>query len=127
MEPMQLRIARHSDRLEQVVHFYRDQLGLPELGRFEDHAGYNGVFIDLPGTNVHLEFTTGGGHGAPAPHPESLLVLYLGGWDEVRAAARRVTDAPVSPANPYWAEQGITLADPDGFRVVLAASVWSGD
>jgi catechol 2,3-dioxygenase-like lactoylglutathione lyase family enzyme len=112
MHPMQVHIARHTDRLEEVVHFYRDQLGLPERGRFEAHAGYDGVFIDLPGTHAHLEFTTGGAHGAPPPHPESLLVLYLGSWDVVRAAADRVTDAPVAPANPYWAECGVTLADP---------------
>jgi catechol 2,3-dioxygenase-like lactoylglutathione lyase family enzyme len=126
MQPMQVRIARHTDRLEEVVHFYRDQLGLLERGRFEAHAGYDGVFIDLPGTNAHLEFTTGGAHSAPAPHPESLLVLYLGSWDAVRAAAGRVPEAAVSPANPYWAEHGVTLADPDGFRVVLSADVWSG-
>jgi catechol 2,3-dioxygenase-like lactoylglutathione lyase family enzyme len=122
---MQVRIARHTDRLDEVVRFYRDGLGLPELGRFEDHAGYDGVFLDLPGTDAHLEFTTGGAHAAPEPHPESLVVIYLGSWDAVRAAAERAAAAPVEPANPYWAEHGITLADPDGFRVVLAASSWS--
>jgi catechol 2,3-dioxygenase-like lactoylglutathione lyase family enzyme len=122
---MQVRVARHTERLDEVVRFYRDALGLAELGRFEDHAGYDGVFLDLPGTGAHLEFTTGGAHAAPEPHPESLLVLYLGSWAAVRAAAARAGTAPVEPANPYWAEHGITLADPDGFRVVLAASAWS--
>jgi catechol 2,3-dioxygenase-like lactoylglutathione lyase family enzyme len=121
---MQVRVARHTDRLEEVVRFYRDDLGLPELGRFEAHAGYDGVFLDLPGTGAHLEFTTGGAHPAPQPHPESLVVLYLGSWDAVRAAADRAGAEPVAPANPYWAEHGITLADPDGFRVVLAAATW---
>lgn len=124
---MQVRIARHTDRLEEVVRFYRDQLGLSELGRFEAHGGYDGVFLDLPGTGAHLEFTTGGAHGRPSPHPESLLVLYLGSWDAVRAAAHRVAGAPVTPANPYWAEHGVTFADPDGFRVVLAARSWGSD
>ena len=54
---MQVRFARHTDRLDEVVRFYRDRLGLPEFGRFEDHAGYDGVFLDLPGTGAHLEFT----------------------------------------------------------------------
>jgi hypothetical protein len=31
-----------------------------------------------------VELTTGGGHGAPTPHPESLLVLYLGDEDGFR-------------------------------------------
>jgi catechol 2,3-dioxygenase-like lactoylglutathione lyase family enzyme len=127
MRRVQVRIARHTDRLEEVVHFYRDQLGLPELGRFAAHAGYDGVFLGLPGTGAHLEFTTGGAHGAPPSHAESLLVLYLGTWDAVLVAADRVTGAPVTPANPYWAEHGLTFADPDGFRVVPAGSSWSSD
>lgn len=103
------------------MRFYRDRLGLPELGRFEDHAGYDGVFLDLPGTGTHLEFTTGGRHAAPEPHPESLLVLFLGDWETVRAVAKRLDGEPLEPANPYWAEHGLTFADPDGFRIVLAA------
>jgi catechol 2,3-dioxygenase-like lactoylglutathione lyase family enzyme len=121
---MRVRFARHTDRLEEVAAFYRDRLGLPELGRFEDHAGYDGVFLDLPGTGAHLELTAGGEHGAPVPHAESLLVLYLGSWDAVREAAERAGVDPVEPANPYWAEHGLTIEDPDGFRVVLAAGSW---
>jgi len=109
------------------VRFYRDRLGLPELGRFQQHDGYDGVFIDLPGASAHLEFTSGGRHAAPEPHPEPLLVLYLGDWETVRAVAKRLDEAPVEPANPYWAEHGLTFADPDGFRVVLAAQSWSSD
>ena len=116
---MQVRFARHTDRFDQVVRFYRDGLELPEIGRFEGHAGYDGVFFDLPGTGAHLEFTTGGAHPAPEPHPESLLVLYLGGAEAVAAVLERVGAEPVEPANPYWAEHGVTLEDPDGFRVVL--------
>ena len=72
---MELRVARHTDRLDEVVAFYRDRVGLPELGRFTDHDGYDGVLLDLPGTGSHLEFTAGGDLPAPEPHPESLLVL----------------------------------------------------
>jgi catechol 2,3-dioxygenase-like lactoylglutathione lyase family enzyme len=72
---MHVRVARHTDRLEELVAFYRDGIGLPEIGRFTDHDGYDGVFLELPGTKAHLEFTTGGEHAAPEPHPESLLVL----------------------------------------------------
>ena len=121
---MQVRFARHTDRLDEVVRFYRDGLGLREIGSFRDHDGYDGVFLDLPGTESHLEFTTGGEHDAPAPHPESLLVLYLGSADAVRQARERVGATPVEPANPYWAENGVTLADPDGFRVVLVPTAW---
>jgi ribosomal protein S18 acetylase RimI-like enzyme/catechol 2,3-dioxygenase-like lactoylglutathione lyase family enzyme len=120
----QLRVARHTERLEQVVAFYRDGLGLPEVGRFSGHAGYDGVFLELPGTAAHLELTSGGGHGGPAPHPESLLVLYLGDQQAVRAAAARLGTDPVAPANPYWAGHGLTFEDPDGFRVVLVPERW---
>ncbi|MBI5104411.1 MAG: GNAT family N-acetyltransferase [Solirubrobacterales bacterium] len=121
---MQLRVARHTERLDEVVAFYRDGLGLPEVGGFRDHDGYDGVFLELPGTGAHLELTSGGGHGAPAPHPESLLVLYLGGEDAVRRAAGRLGADPVAPANPYWAAHALTFEDPDGFRVVLVPARW---
>jgi catechol 2,3-dioxygenase-like lactoylglutathione lyase family enzyme len=116
---MQVRVARHTERLEEVLAFYRDGLGLPEIGRFHDHDGYDGVFLDIPGTGAHLELTAGGRHGAPTPHPESLLVLYVGDDVGVQAIAARIEVERVTPANPYWAAHGVTFEDPDGFRVVL--------
>jgi catechol 2,3-dioxygenase-like lactoylglutathione lyase family enzyme len=124
-QAMQLRVARHTERLDALVRFYRDGLGLPELGRFEDHDGYEGVFLEVPGTGAHLELTAGGVHSAPVPHPESLLVLYLGDEQTVRAVAARLGAEPVAPANPYWAEHGLTFEDPDGFRVVLVPERWA--
>ena len=121
---MQVRFARHTDRFDEVVAFYRDGLGLPEIGRFERHADYDGVFLALPGTGAHLELTTGGEHPAPEPHPETLLVLYLGSDEAVAAIVGRLGVAPVAPANPYWAENGVTIEDPDGFRIVLAPRGW---
>ncbi len=122
---MQVRFARHTDRLDEVAAFYRDGIGLPETGRFRDHAGYAGVFLDLPGTAAHLELTTGGDLGAPAPHPETLLVLYLGDRSRVQEVVARVGPVETEPANPYWREHGITLADPDGCLVVLVPGAWT--
>jgi catechol 2,3-dioxygenase-like lactoylglutathione lyase family enzyme len=116
---MQVRVARHTNRLAEIVRFYRDGLGLCEIGRFKDHDGYDGVFLAVTGTDTHLEFTTGGEYGGPVPHPESLLVLYLGSPDAVTEVCERVGAQPVEPANPYWKAHGVTLVDPDGFRVVL--------
>jgi catechol 2,3-dioxygenase-like lactoylglutathione lyase family enzyme len=121
---LQVRIARHTDRLAEVVAFYRDGIGLPVIGGFEGHDGYDGVFLDLPGTGTHLELTSGGGRSAavphaPVPHPESLLVLYLGDRVSVDAAVARAGVEPVIAENPYWGRNGVTLEDPDGFRVVL--------
>jgi hypothetical protein len=36
----------------------------------------------------------------------------------------RLGAEPVGPANPYWAEHGVTFEDPDGFRVVLVPEPW---
>ena len=116
---MRVRLARHTERLEEIVDFYGKGLGLPELGRFDGHDGYDGVFFALPGTDAHLEFTRGGAHRAPEPHPETLLVLYLGDAERVEEARKRVDATAIEPANPYWAAHGVTLVDPDGFSVVL--------
>jgi catechol 2,3-dioxygenase-like lactoylglutathione lyase family enzyme len=116
---MELRVARHTDRLDELVAFYRDGIGLEEIGGFRDHDGYDGVFLAVPGTGAHLEFTSGGAHDTPRPHPETLLVFYLGSQDAVDAIVQRLDAQPVEPANPFWGEHGVTVEDPDGFRVVL--------
>ena len=97
-----VRVARPTDRLEEVVRFYAEDLGLPELGRFEGHAGYSGVLLGLPGAEHHLEFTA---HvdGTPglAPTPENLLVLYLDAARFDAAVPRlRARHAPVALENP---------------------------
>jgi catechol 2,3-dioxygenase-like lactoylglutathione lyase family enzyme len=124
MAKMQVRFARQTDRLTDVVRFYRDGLGLQEIGRFEDHDGYDGVFLAVPGSYAHLEFTTGGQHDAPSPHPETLLVLYLGSTGAVNEIRERLGSHSVEPTNPYWKLQGVTLVDPDGFQVVLVPGSW---
>ncbi|WP_223884761.1 VOC family protein [Nocardia colli] len=120
----QVRIARPTDRLDEVVRFYVEGLGLRELFRFTNHDGYDGVMVGLPGTGYHLEFTThvDGSPGA-APSAENLLVLYFSAAAQMSAAARRLTEfgaEPVEAENPYWtANGGLTFPDPDGWRVVL--------
>jgi GNAT superfamily N-acetyltransferase/catechol 2,3-dioxygenase-like lactoylglutathione lyase family enzyme len=121
---IQLRVARHTERLDELVRFYRDGLGLIELGGFRDHDGYDGVFLEVPGSGTHLELTAGGSHNAPLPHPESLLVLYLGDQESVQAVSTRLSIDPVAPANSYWAQHGTTFSDPDGFCVVLVPERW---
>ena len=119
---MKLRIARHTDQLDEVVAFYRDRVGFPEIGRFQGHDGYDGVFLEIPGPGAHLEFTTGGGHHARDPHPESLLVLYVDGQEEFDAIAERLAQPPVAPANPYWQRNARAYTDPDGFQILLTLS-----
>ena len=45
---MQLPVARHTERLQRVVGFYRDGIGLTEVGGFRGHDGYDGVFLAVP-------------------------------------------------------------------------------
>ncbi|MFG2043866.1 VOC family protein [Dactylosporangium sp. NPDC048998] len=121
---MQVRFARQTARLDEVVAFYRDRLGLPEIGRSAGHDGYDGVMLDLPGTGAHLEFTATAHLAPPAAHEEQLIVLYLGDRAAVEALVARSGATPVPSANPYWDRVGVTVADPDGFRVVLVAGAW---
>ena len=121
----QVRIARPTDRLAEVVAFYTEKLGLPVLYRFEAHDGYDGVMLGLPDSGYHLEFTSHvDGSPCRAPTADNLLVLYFSGVEHMRAAAERLRAAgeqPVTMENPYWAAHGaVAFADPDGWRVVLA-------
>jgi hypothetical protein len=38
---VQVRIARHTERLDDAVAFYRDGIGLTQVGEFRDHGGYD--------------------------------------------------------------------------------------
>jgi len=118
-----LRVARPTDNLQQVTRFYRDGLGFAELFRFENHAGFDGVMLGLPGAPYHLEFTRAHGSSAGrAPSEDHLLVFYLPDekeWKEAVARFERAGYAPVAPFNPYWQQFGATFEDPDGYRIVL--------
>jgi catechol 2,3-dioxygenase-like lactoylglutathione lyase family enzyme len=115
------RVARPARDLARSVRFYRDLLGLPVVGGFEGHAGYDGVFFGLPGGG-ELELTAGPVQPAPATE-EDLLVLYLRTHHEVEATGARLTAAGVTRVaapNPYWNRTGQTYLDPDGYRLVVA-------
>jgi hypothetical protein len=119
----QVRIARPTDRLKEVVRFYHDGLGLPIIGSFSGHAGYSGVMLGLPGSTFHLEFTQfDGGSPGQAPSRDNLLVLYIPQRAERERLASQLHALgypQVAPENPYWEGRSVTIADPDGWRVVL--------
>ena len=120
---VQVRVARPTDRLEEVVRFYRDGLGLKVIGSFEGHAGYTGVMLGLPGHEYHLEFTTHAeGSPCPAPTKDNLLVFYVQDRQAIEQLTKHLAGMghfPVAPENPYWSKHGATFEDPDGWRVVL--------
>lgn len=119
-----VRIARPTDRLEEVVAFYRDGVGLPVIGSFEGHAGYSGIMLGLPGTSYHLEFTHHeDGSDCPAPSRDNLLVFYMYDRAVMDRIVERLTTMgypSVPPENPYWSvDRSVTIEDPDAWRVVL--------
>ena len=124
----QLRIARPVGDLERSVALYRDGLGLAELGRFADHAGFDGVMLGLPGLPWHVEFTVCRTHPMrPTPTPEDLLVFYLPDAEVWRARCATMAAAgfrEVPAFNPYWQRRGRSFEDPDGYRVVLQQAEW---
>jgi catechol 2,3-dioxygenase-like lactoylglutathione lyase family enzyme len=124
-----LRVARPTNDLERLIHFYRDGLGFEVLFRFSGHDGFDGVMLGWKGAPWHLEFTRVQGHTAPrAPSEDHLLVLYLPHHPEWEAAIRRMRDAgytPVASFNPYWDRNGASFEDPEGYRVVLQNAAWT--
>jgi len=124
-----LRIARPTDKLAEVVQFYRDGLGLQVLGEFKDHQDFDGVMLGHKTGGYHLEFTHNRRHHAGrAPTAENLLVLYVPDTDAWTQAVARMEAAghqSVKPFNPYWDKHGKTFEDPDGYRVVLQKGSWS--
>ena len=118
-----VRIARPTNQLEKIATFYRDVVGLPELGRFEKHEGYSGVMIGLPDISYHLELVS---HedGIPniAPTREDFLVFYIDDQAAIEALVERLAShgyTPVEPENLYWAFGGVTYEDPDGYGLIF--------
>ena len=107
---------------------YRHGLGLVVIGSFEDHAGFDGVMLGVPGAGYHFEFTHCKTHPvAPTPTREDLAVFYLPMASEWQSACTDMLAAgftQVTAFNPYWDAQGRTFEDHDGYCVVLQNAAW---
>ncbi|MGM7682577.1 VOC family protein [Cytobacillus sp. Hm23] len=123
---VQFRIARPTDNFEEVITFYEEGLGLTRIGSFQNHDGYDGVMFGLPGVEYHLEFTRHiDGSPCPAPTKDNLLVFYIPDINEITEIKTKLDLMgyhEVEPENQYWKEKGITIEDPDGWRIVLMHS-----
>jgi catechol 2,3-dioxygenase-like lactoylglutathione lyase family enzyme len=124
-----LRVARPTNNLTALRHFYVEGLGLQELYAFTGHDGFDGLMIGHPQAPYHLEFTQQAHHQVPpAPTTENLLVFYLPEPNAWQAAVARMEAAgyqAVPAYNTYWDQLGRTFEDPDGYRVVLQQAAWS--
>ncbi|MEH0157133.1 VOC family protein [Limibacter armeniacum] len=120
---MDFRIARHTTKLVPLIHFYHELLGLEILGSFEDHKGYDGVFLGIQGESWHIEFTVSKQEPKHASDPDDLLVFYSNTDDEYKQLIenlRQHKTPEAVPSNPYWVDNGTTFLDPDGFRIVIS-------
>lgn len=120
---VQIRVARPTDKLQELVRFYHEGLQFPIIGSFAKHAGYDGIMLGMPDGSIHLEFTQHQeGSACPAPTKDNLLVFYFSTPAERNAYAERLVGLGypvVEPENPYWRQHGVTFEDPDGWRIVL--------
>jgi len=125
----QLRIARPVTSLERSAEMYRRGLGVEEIGRFENHDGFDGVMLGAPGARYHLELTRRRSHPlVPTPTAEDLIVVYVPARPEWEIACESMIAAGfvrVDSFNPHWEERGRTFQDPDGYRFVVQNRTWN--
>ncbi|THF88004.1 VOC family protein [Deinococcus sp. KSM4-11] len=123
-----VRLARPSLNLTAAERFYVEGLGLSVLYRSAEDAFADLLMLGIPGAGWHLELTRPRKNALqPTPTGEDLLVLYLGRVPDPETLAR-LEDCGgrrVPAENPYWEQWGVTIADPDGYRLVLCQRSWS--
>lgn len=124
-----LRIARPTRDLAAAERFWLDGVGLDVLWRTADPSPgeHRLTMVGVPGGSWHLELVDDPESAeASRPSDEDLLVIYLSepvheAWlARIEAAGGRRTSA----RNPYWDRWGVTVIDPDGYRLVLSTRTW---
>lgn len=121
-----LRLARPSRDLA-AERFYVHGLGLDVLHRATATTPdeHDLLMLGWPGAAWHLELVAG---PEPAPTAEDLLVLYVGGpVDDALTARLEEAGGRRVRQGPYWDRWGVTVQDPDGYRLVLSTRSWSND
>jgi catechol 2,3-dioxygenase-like lactoylglutathione lyase family enzyme len=120
---MTFRFARHTNDLEQIKSFYIDILGFELLGGFENHNGYDGVFIGKSNENWHLEFTKTKEVICFDFKEDDTLVFYPESKMEFDLLINKLQSHEIEfikAKNPYWNENGKMILDPDGYRILIS-------
>ncbi|MCQ8827724.1 VOC family protein [Streptomyces malaysiensis] len=126
-----IRIARPSRDLAAAERFWCAGLGLSVVYRAEggDRPGeHDLLMVGWPDASWHLELVHEAAHPVePRPTEEDLLVIYLDEAvpGELVARLTQHGGTRVASPNPYWNEWGVTIEDPDGYRLVLCRRDWS--
>ncbi|MFJ9952332.1 VOC family protein [Kitasatospora sp. NPDC091207] len=126
---MRVRLARPSRNLAAAERFYVDGLGLDILWRTTERVPgeHDLLMVGPAGGSWHFELTHDPEHPLePTPTVDDLFVVYLGAPVDEAAVARleAAGGTRVAAHNPYWDEFGVTVADPDGYRLVLCSRSW---
>ena len=123
-----IRITRPTNKMQAIIRFYRDGLGLEKINHYEDPNGFESILFGKKGMDYHLEFTHEKGHVVKdAPSDENMLVFYIPDqdeWFEIIERMERAGFNPVKPYNPSWEKKGVTFCDCEGYRVVLQNCMW---
>ncbi|WP_030056354.1 MULTISPECIES: VOC family protein [Streptomyces] len=126
---MRVRIARPSRDLAAAERFYVGGLGLDVLWRTTERVSgkHDLLMVGPPGGSWHFELTHDPEHPLePTPTVDDLFVVYLGAPADEALIARleAAGGTRVTSHNPYWDEFGVTITDPDGYRLVLCSRSW---
>ena len=127
-----IRIARPSRDLAAAERFWVEGLGLDVVWRLDAESAAPGehglLMVGWPDADWHLELV----HEPtapvePRPTEEDLLVIYADEElpQELVARLEAHGGKRVQSPNPYWNEWGVTIEDPDGYRLVLCIRGWS--
>ncbi|GGT80492.1 MULTISPECIES: VOC family protein [Streptomyces] len=124
-----VRVARPSRDLVAAERFYVGGLGLHVLWRTTERTRgeHDLLMVGPPGGSWHFELTHDPEHPLePTPTVDDLFVVYLGAPVEDALVGRLLaTGGTRVPAhNPYWDKYGVTVVDPDGYRLVLCSRTW---
>ncbi len=105
-----------------MLHFYSHLLGFSVLGTFQNHLGYDGLFLGLDGAPWHLEFTRSSEPPQHQSDEDDLLVLFLDSQhkvDRILEKFKQENIPPVKAKNPYWNDNASIYKDPEGYRVAV--------
>ncbi|GAA4856267.1 VOC family protein [Kitasatospora terrestris] len=127
---MPVRIARPSRDLAAAEDFWVGGLGLDVLWRSTERVPgeHDLLMVGPAGGTWHFELTHDPDHPLdPTPTVDDLFVLYLGAPVDPALVERLLAHggSRVAAHNPYWDEWGVTVADPDGYRLVLCSRGWN--
>lgn len=122
-----LRIARPTSDIARARTFWVDALGMAEIwAKDADSHGHALVMVGFPSARWHLELVEDPESARVArPSAEDQLVLYLGEPPEPDLLERlTAAGGTLVTGNDYWERWGVSVVDPDGYRLVLSHRTW---